>query len=457
MQSRILAAISVIAALALVLVYAGTSVFFYQTSRDKLYATLENEGDILALSLGNRSEAGEITLLQEMHRSTPGIRLTLVAADGTVRYDTQFKASKMANHSHRPEIASALRRSQSGAGSDIVVRDSDTVDEKMIYYAKATASGEVLRVARPMRSFYATVLSGLPILAAIALAVFGLAFLIARHQSRRIVEPLNRLDLNHPLSETARDHDSLAIYPEFRPLLQRLEHQNQDKEAAARSRREFSANVSHELKTPLTSISGYAEIIQNGLVKPEDIPGFANRIHQESSRLLGLIGDIMELSLLDEGGMPEEAKEVDLFAVCRSVVERLQSRADSCAVSLHLSGTKICLTGVEPLLDMLVYNLVENAIKYNREGGKVEVWAGAHLGIPQLVVSDTGIGIPLEEQERVFERFYRVDKSHSKATGGTGLGLSIVKHAAILHAAEITVDSTPDEGTRIQVSFPHAV
>lgn len=155
--------------------------------------------------------------------------------------------------------------------------------------------------------------------------------------------------------------------------------------------------------------------------------------------------------------MPEEAKEVDLFAVCRCVVERLQSCADSCTVSLHLSGTKICLTGVEPLLDMLVYNLVENAIKYNREGGKVEVWAGTHLGIPQLVVSDTGIGIPLEEQERVFERFYRVDKSHSKATGGTGLGLSIVKHAAILHAAEITVDSTPDEGTRIQVSFPHAV
>ena len=214
--------------------------------------------------------------------------------------------------------------------------------------------------------------------------------------------------------------------------------------------------MSHELKTPLTSISGYAEIIRNGLVKDEDIPGFAERIHQESSRLLDLIGDIMELSRLDEGGLPAEAGEVELFDLCRTVVERLQPRAASFDVKLTLSGSHTTLTGVEPLLGEMVYNLVDNAIKYNREGGEVDVWAGTHLGRPQLIVTDTGIGIPYEDQERVFERFYRVDKSHSRQTGGTGLGLSIVKHAAILHSAEITVNSTPGKGTRIEVTFPDA-
>lgn len=208
------------------------------------------------------------------------------------------------------------------------------------------------------------------------------------------------------------------------------------------------------MKTPLTSISGYAEIIRNGLVKNDDIPGFAERIHRESSRLLDLIGDIMELSRLDEGGLLSEAGEVDLFDLCRTAVERLQPRAAAFEVKMTLSGSHTTLTGVETLLSEMVYNLIDNAIKYNHEGGEVSVWAGTHLGRPQLIVTDTGIGIPYEDQERVFERFYRVDKSHSRQTGGTGLGLSIVKHAAILHAAEIAVNSTPGKGTRIEVTFP---
>lgn len=516
MRRKILGAISGISAIALVLAYVGSVVFFYGVNRTNILDALTEEGDLLALSLEHHTDDIQIQMLTDFHRQTPGVRLTLVAGDGEVLYDSEVPAAQMANHANRPEIVSALRRQASGLGSDIVVRDSDTLSEDMCYYARAIPSGKIVRVARPVRTFYATALSGLPILGGIALGVFGLSFLIARRQARLIVEPLEQIDLNHPLSGTpydrdrlpevskngvfgnssvfggegvfgsdaytdtkledepsqpdsaepplphdmlqayGKDHETVPIYPEFLPLLQRLEHQNRDKEAAARSRREFSANVSHELKTPLTSISGYAEIIRNGLVKDQDIPGFAERIHQESSRLLDLIGDIMELSRLDEGGLPSEAGEVDLFDLCRTVVERLQPRAASFDVKLTLSGSHTTLTGVEPLLGEMVYNLVDNAIKYNREGGEVDVWAGTHLGRPQLVVTDTGIGIPYEDQERVFERFYRVDKSHSRQTGGTGLGLSIVKHAAILHSAEITVNSTPGQGTRIEVTFPDA-
>lgn len=517
MRRKILGAISGISALALVLAYVGSVLFFYWTNRANILDTLTEEGNLLALSLEHHTDDMQTQMLTDFHRQTPGVRLTLVAGDGEVLYDSEVPPAQMANHASRPEIVSALRRQASGLGSDIEVRDSDTLGEDMCYYARAIPSGKIVRVARPVRTFYATALSGLPILGGIALGVFGLSFLIARRQARLIVAPLDQIDLNHPLSGTpydrdrlpeggghgvfgdssvfggggvfgsgaytdtpaddepdrsesaepplphdmlqayGKDHGTVPIYPEFLPLLQRLEHQNRDKEAAARSRREFSANVSHELKTPLTSISGYAEIIRNGLVKDEDIPGFAERIHQESSRLLDLIGDIMELSRLDEGGLPAEAEEVELFDLCRTVVERLQPRAAAFDVKLTLSGSHTTLTGVEPLLGEMVYNLVDNAIKYNREGGEVSVWAGTHLGRPQLIVTDTGIGIPDEDQERVFERFYRVDKSHSRQTGGTGLGLSIVKHAAILHSAEITVNSTPGQGTRIEVTFPEAI
>lgn len=517
MRRKILGAISGISAIALVLAYVGSVLFFYEVNRANILDTLTEEGNLLALSLEHHTDDIQTQMLTDFHRQTPGVRLTLVASDGEVLYDSEVPAAQMANHASRPEIVSAQKRKAHGLGSDIVVRDSYTLSEDMCYYARAIPSGKIVRVARPVRTFYATALSGLPILGGIALGVFGLSFLIARRQARLIVEPLEQIDLNHPLSGTpydrdrlpeigrhtgvfgnssvfggggvfgsgaytdtpaedepsrsdsaepplphdmlqayGKDHETVPIYPEFLPLLQRLEHQNRDKEAAARSRREFSANVSHELKTPLTSISGYAEIIRNGLVKDEDIPGFAERIHQESSRLLDLIGDIMELSRLDEGGLPAEAGEVELFDLCRTVVERLQPRAASFDVLLTLSGSHTTLTGVEPLLGEMVYNLVDNAIKYNREGGEVDVWAGTHLGRPQLIVTDTGIGIPYEDQERVFERFYRVDKSHSRQTGGTGLGLSIVKHAAILHSAEITVNSTPGKGTRIEVTFPES-
>lgn len=443
MRKKILLAMTLVAAVALVLSYLGIIAFFYQQNRSHFEDSLHDEGVLLALGLEGQAPERRLEILKQYHEKTPVTRFTLIAPDGKVIFDSEHDPKTMENHNSRPEIVNARLN---GDGS--AIRDSVTLNTDMSYYAKALPDGEVIRVSRTMKTMYATVLTGLPVLLGIAAVVFALAMLLAQRQARVLIDPLNHIDLNHPLNPEK------PLYPEFRPLLERLDEQNQDKELAAKSRQEFSANVSHELKTPLTSISGYAEIIRDGLVQPEDIPGFADRIHQESSRLLALIGDIMELSRLDESGLPPDATDVDIFDICKDVVSRLQPRAMEFFVALSLSGTHATTRGVSVLLHEMVYNLVDNAVKYNKEGGHVKVWAGRTLDHPQIRVEDDGIGISLEDQERVFERFYRVDKSHSKETGGTGLGLSIVKHTAILHHAEITVNSEVGVGTRIDVTFP---
>ena len=229
-----------------------------------------------------------------------------------------------------------------------------------------------------------------------------------------------------------------------------------EKEAQEQYRREFTANVSHELKTPLTSISGIAEIIRNGIVKPEDIPHFAGKIYDESQRLITLIGDIIKLSRLDENQMPMERETVDMLEMARDVVQQLSSVARKSGVTLVANGTHGQVQGVRQVLGEMVYNLCENAVKYNRAGGRVWVDVQQVADHVVLRVKDTGIGIPAAEQGRIFERFYRVDKSHSKAVGGTGLGLSIVKHGAALHHATISVSSEPEQGTEITLTFPAA-
>ena len=232
-----------------------------------------------------------------------------------------------------------------------------------------------------------------------------------------------------------------------------MDKQNKEKEAIANMRKEFSANVSHELKTPLTSISGYAEIMMNGLVRPEDVRGFSERIYNEASRLIVLIEDIIRLSKLDEGGGEVEKEEVDLYALTREVCSRLAHKAEKHSVHVEVSGEPVSIVGIRQVLNEMIYNICENAIKYNKPGGKVDVWVGSTLKGVKVIVTDTGIGIPEDQQERIFERFYRVDKSHSKETGGTGLGLSIVKHGAILHNASIHVDSSLGKGTRMELTF----
>lgn len=484
-------------------------------------------------------------------------RITWVRADGTVVYDTQADAETMENHAQRQEIQQAL-----AAGEGESSRYSSTLLQKTVYYAQRLPDGTVLRLSAVRVTAGVLVLNMLqPILLVLAAALI-LSGVLAGRLARRITEPLNRLDLEHPL-----ENDT---YEELAPLLRRMEHQRRqidrqmgelrqrseefdqitgsmneglvlldeagailsinpaarrlldadgdcvgqdfltvdrdvtmsdalrqaaeqghsefrgerngreyqfdvtriqtegrtagtvllvfdvtERAFAERNRREFTANVSHELKTPLQGIIGSAELLENGMVKQEDVPRFVGHIRAEAQRLVTLIGDIIRLSQLDEGE-PMPTEPVELLAVAQEAAENLRSAAKTRNVTVEVTGTPATVSGVRRLLYEIVLNLCDNAIKYNTEGGRVEVEVAQDGGTAAVTVRDTGIGIPPEHQSRVFERFYRVDKSHSKASGGTGLGLSIVKHAVQYHHGVIQLKSEVGKGTEIRVTFPAA-
>ena len=484
-------------------------------------------------------------------------RITWLRADGAVLYDTQADAESMENHAQRQEVQQAL-----ATGEGESSRYSDTLLQKTVYYAKRLPDGTVLRLSAIRVTTGVLVLNMLqPILLVLAAALI-LSGVLASRLARRITEPLNRLDLEHPL-----ENDT---YEELAPLLRRMEHQRRqidrqmdelrrrseefeqitgsmseglvlldeagvilsinpaarrlldaaedcvgqdlltvdrdvalsdalrqaaeqghsefrgqrngreyqfdvtriqsegrtagtvllvfdvtERAFAERNRREFTANVSHELKTPLQGIIGSAELLENGLVKQEDVPRFIGHIRSEAQRLVTLIGDIIRLSQLDEGE-PMPAEPVELLALAREAAESLQSAAADRNVTITVEGEPVELTGVRRLLYEIVFNLCDNAIKYNTDGGRVQVTVTKANETAAVTVRDTGIGIPPDQQDRVFERFYRVDKSHSKASGGTGLGLSIVKHAVQYHHGAIHLQSEVGKGTEIRVTFPVA-
>ncbi len=380
-------------------------------------------------------------------------RLTWVDKDGSVLFDSESEASEMENHSEREEIKEAFT---TGYGSS--VRYSSTLTQRTIYRAAKLSDNTVLRVSIQQATVLLLLFSMLQPMAAIALLALILSFLLARRLSEKIIKPLEQFDLEN-LPEK-------APYEELTPFLkkmrwQKLEIQRQkqalnDKrlsmEFAEENRREFTANVSHELKTPLQSIMGSAELIENNLVQPEDLPSFGGKIRKEAERLLTLIQDIIHLSRLDEGnGLSLE--ETDLYAIAKEETEILQPVAEEHGIELSFTGEPVVIHAVPQLLHEIVHNLCDNAIKYNSPGGKVSVRIVQSENSIVLSVSDTGIGIAPEQQDRVFERFYRVDKSHSRATGGTGLGLSIVKHAASYMNAELSMESALGVGTTITLQF----
>ena len=377
-------------------------------------------------------------------------RITIVDREGDVLYDSVADADSLDNHKTRPEISQAIYQS-SGAS----LRNSDTLDEKVYYYAITLDDGNILRVSSSMDSIYQLMFSMAPFMALLVAAIIGISVVIICIETERMVRPINEINLDKPLEE--------PIYEEFKPLLTRMDHQNEririqleELKQAEGIRREFSANVSHELKTPLMAISGYAEIISRNMVKKEDIPEFAGRIYKEATRMTTLIEDIIKLSRLDEQSdmMPFEA--VDLNRVTKEVVDSLQAVARQRKVTITVDGDVPMINGVRQVIYEMIYNLCDNAVKYNRDGGSVHILMEPSPKEGYSVrwsVWDTGIGVPEEEQERIFERFYRVDKSHSRETGGTGLGLAIVKHGANLHQALLTVDSKLGEGTCISIEF----
>ena len=436
MRLKIQKSMMVILALTLLLFYVILSVILYHQNMSILRAEVKQEAKYICTAVN----ISGTEYLEQMDNIDESTRVTRIDESGNVLYDSRRDADTLDNHSGREEVREALK---SGEGED--VRRSVTVEKDLYYYALLLEDGSVLRVSREVDSLASTALTMLPVIGGLAVLMIIFAMLLAKWQTARLIKPINELDLEQPL-----DND---VYTELSPLLTAMDRQNREKEAVSNMRKEFSANVSHELKTPLTSISGYAEIMKNGMVRPADIPVFSERIYKEARRLITLVEDIIKLSKLDEESVELEKQEVDLYDLTREIVSRLSPQASQKNIRMELTGETVKYVGIRQILDEMVYNVCENAIKYNNDGGRVTVWVGNTLEGPKISVADTGIGIPKEHHERIFERFYRVDKSHSKERGGTGLGLSIVKHGALLHGAKVSVDSSPGRGTKIEMQF----
>lgn len=436
MRARIQKTMVLILGLALLLSYGFFSFIVYYQNLSLLKSEVKQEARYIRTAV----DIVGSDYLERLDNVEVNTRVTRIGADGTVLYDSGGDERLLENHKGREEVKQAL-----ASGEGEITRMSDTRDREMYYYATMLDDGTVLRVSKNMESLAGTAFRMLPVMFLIAAVMILLTVILASWQTRRLIKPINELDIEHPLDN--------MVYEELTPLLTAMDQSNREKEEVSNMRKEFSANVSHELKTPLTSISGYAEIMKNGLVRPQDIPNFSERIYKEARRLITLVEDIIKLSKLDEESVELEKEDVELYGLCREIVSRLSPQANARRVQVSVQGEQVVYRGIRQILDEMIYNVCENAIKYNNEGGRVVVWCGKTLNGAKISVTDNGIGIPEEHLDRIFERFYRVDKSHSKERGGTGLGLSIVKHGAILHGAKVQVESKVGEGTRIDILF----
>ncbi|MBQ8348524.1 MAG: histidine kinase [Ruminococcus sp.] len=481
-------------------------------------------------------------------------RITLIAPDGTVIADTVADAESLENHGSREEVKLAI---QNGSGTSL--RYSNTLTERIVYYAVKMEDGNILRISTRYHTVIIVLLGLIQPIAFVVLIALLISLWLCHRVSVKLIEPINALDLEHPENNEIYDEltpllkkianqrktidkqlkDAIKMQEEFklitenmnegflvidkemriltynssamkfldiseigsenilsvnrskefRKMLERVlsgeryESETEAEESCCRFianpvfaedqvigavivildvtesvnreklRREFTSNVSHELKTPLTSISGFAEIMKNGDTPDEMVVDFSSAIYDEAQRLISLVADIMQISELDEKSVVYEKETVDLYVLSLEIAERLHSEADKKNVKINVIGDTAEVIGVRKILDEMIYNLCDNAVKYNKNNGVVDIIVNSSDGKVKLIVRDTGIGIPLSQQDRVFERFYRVDKARSKAIGGTGLGLAIVKHGAMYHNAEIRLESKENEGTSVSISF----
>lgn len=371
------------------------------------------------------------------------VRITLVAKDGTVIADSQESANKLGNHLNRQEIQQAIKN-----GEATVTRHSDTQEKKVYYFAKQLDNGNILRVSAEAKSigkFFSDYI--IYILLCIIVVIVAAVF-VSMGITKSIVKPITQL------GQSIDNIDKFKSDEELKPLVNALLQQKKKQKMLDKQKKQFTANVSHELKTPLTSIAGYAELIETGMAKPEDIKPFAGVIRKQALRLVNLSEDIIQLSQLEESDDEDMSFEsVNLYEIAQRCVEALNINAINKCVTLNLTGEECYIRGKAQLVEELVYNLCDNAIRYNKENGNVTVTVSPLEKGASVSVKDTGIGIPKKYQERIFERFFRVDKSRSKATGGTGLGLAIVKHITQLHDAKLEISSEEGKGTEIIVTF----
>ena len=551
MTKRIFAGIISVSLLTMIACIVLLMGVMYDYMGEKIDEEMKNEARLVEAALDGSGP----DYLEGLDTAAIRSRITLIAGDGEVLFDSDADSEDMSNHLEREEVQEAL-----AGGEGYAVRHSSTLSEDTRYYAMKMDDGSILRLSTSHYSKMGLVMDTLGVVLAIAVILIAIGALIANRVTKAIIRPINQIDLNEP--------DIEKNYEEILPLLRRINQQNArirgqmenlskqqnefriitenmaegliiidremevltynssalkmldagesaetgtvlrlnrseafrqavtgalagrhlqtllnvnesiceiianpvydggqvtgailiildvtEKERGEALRREFTSNVSHELKTPQTSIYGVSDMLGSGLVKPEDVTRFAGTIKEESARLISLIEDIIKLSRLDENNVHEEKEPLDVLGVAEEVARRLTPRAEAEKVELSVSGEHVQIMGVESILDEIIYNLCDNAIKYNREGGRVDVHVSSQDGSCLLSVRDTGIGIPKSDLKRVFERFYRVDKSHSKETGGTGLGLSIVKHAVMFLDGRLEIESVENEGTEVKISF----
>ncbi|MCI7129290.1 MAG: ATP-binding protein [Lachnospiraceae bacterium] len=438
MKRKINARFVLLTVMSVVLTLVLATLAYYELFKKEVLADLRSYTYVLE----HAGVFDDVTTVREYTLSDTDVRITLIDPDGEVRYDSQADAEDMDNHENRPEIAQAL---QSGVGE--AIRHSDTIGKNLFYYAVRMDNGSVLRVGKESGSIWAVFTSILPWIAGIGLGLILIGLVLSHYLTMQLLEPIERManDMDHL--------DSMTVYKEMIPFTTKIRKQHEDIIKNAKMRQDFTANVSHELKTPLTAISGYSELIENGMATDADVQRFAGEIHKNSKRLLTLINDIIRLSELDVTEQNLITQEVDLYEIARTCVDMLQVNGEKHDISISLCGTSCTVNANREMMEELVYNLCDNAIRYNNVGGSVKVWVMKEKDHAILSVEDTGIGIPQEDQERIFERFYRVDKSRSKSTGGTGLGLAIVKHIVEQHDAKLEIHSRLGEGTEIRVIF----
>ena len=442
----------VLTLIALVAVFSATigvtllyySLFQSQVKKDlALYTRFLSDTGVFQSAYAGTEDVNayvENSALRQLRHDNP--RITWISADGTVLYDNGADVSGLPNHMDRPEIREAVQK-----GSGESVRRSDTFQLNTFYYALLLEDGTILRTSTEASSISSVFAQSLPVIFSISAVFLVICILLGHFLTIQLLKPLDEMAerLDAPI-ET-------PVYRELQPFADKIRSQHENILESASMRQDFTANVSHELKTPLTAISGYAELLENDMVSHDQVPHVAEQIRHNSDRLLSLINDIIRLSELDHKELPRKFTTMDLGILAEECCRNLSVSARSRQLSLTCKGDSALLSGDRDLLKELIENLIQNAIQYNRENGSILVRTGQEDHHSFLSVEDTGIGIPKNQQERIFERFYRIDKSRSRETGGTGLGLAIVKHIAEIHDADITVDSEPGKGTCITVSF----
>ncbi len=445
MKRKIHMELLVIAALAIVLTLLFALFVFYGLFQEQIMGDLRE--DALAFKSMRVFDHPEELDGENFEMEEGGLRITLVDTQGDVIFDTDVDEAFMENHEDRPEIQQAF---ETGEGSGTI--KSETLDRNSFYYAVRLDNGTVLRVAREADSIFAVTKNMLVTVAGVFVLLFIFTVVLSNYFTKSLVRPIEEL------AENLGEPGTQVVYKELAPFVAKIRQQHEDILKSAKMRQEFTANVSHELKTPLTAISGYAELIEHGMAGKENTERFAGEIHKNASRLLILINDIIQLSQLDGGKTDVEYTDLDLYQLAGECISMLNMNAQKQNVTMKLCGKPSMVFADKQLMEELLFNLCDNAIRYNNKGGSVTVTVDENKeGNTYLSVKDTGIGIPPEHQDRVFERFYRVDKSRSKATGGTGLGLAIVKHIVAQHEAKIFLESEPKKGTEIVVVFSDAL